>query len=167
MKIIKEITCIGMILLFVTASLAQKHKGNRKEHKEKIQAMKVSYITEKLDLTPTEAQQFWPIYNEFDDKMESIHRAIRKTHKKDDSIDNMTDAEVEEMVNTINKLRQEDLNIFKEYHSKFKAIIPIKKVAKLYKAEHDFKRELLKKLKIKKGGPNEMNIPPPPPKGRH
>ncbi len=167
MKILKNIICLSLTLAITTIAFGQKHKENRKAHKERIKAMKVSYITEKIDLTPQEAQHFWPIYNEFDAKMDETRRTIRKSHKNDASIDEMTDTEVEQMILKHNKARQKELDLMNEYHSKFKAILPIKKVAKLYKAEHGFKRELLKKLKVKKGGPNEFNIPPPPPGGRH
>ena len=34
---------------------------------ERIKAQKVAFITEKLSLTAEEAQQFWPIYNAFEE----------------------------------------------------------------------------------------------------
>ena len=61
-------------------------------------------------------------------------------------------------------IEQKELDIKEAYHTKFKAILPIQKVAKIYRAEHSFKRDLLKKMRVKKGGPNELNNPHPPPK---
>ena len=167
MKILKQITVLTLAITFSVATFGQKHKGDKKAYKEKVQAMKIGYITEKLDLTAKEAQQFWPIYNEFDAKMDELRKSIRKSQKKGTAIDEMTDAEIEKMIENTNNMRQQELNTQKEYHNKFKAVISIKKVAKLYKAEHGFKKELLKKLRVKKGGPNELNIPPPPPQGKH
>jgi len=167
MKSLKEIACLAILFAVTSAALGQKHKEDRKMHQDKIQAMKVGYITKKIDLTSAEAQTFWPVYNEYNDKMEDIHRTIRKTHKKEMSIDQMTDKAVDEMVRSHHQLRQKELNTHQEYLLKFKEILSIKKIAKLYKAEHDFKRELLKKLKVKKTGANEFNTPPPPPEKRH
>jgi hypothetical protein len=167
MKILKNIACIALAIIVSTAVFGQKNKENRKVHREKIQAMKVGYITEKIDLTPKEAQEFWPTYNEFDAKMDETRKTMRKMHKKGEAIDDMTDDDVEKMISDIDNMRQKELDLHNEYHLKFKAILPIKKVAKLYKAEQGFKRELLKKLKVKKGGPNKLNIPPPPPNGKH
>jgi predicted nuclease with TOPRIM domain len=166
MKTLKNIACITLAMTLSTAVFGQKNKENRKAHREKIQAMKVGYITEKLDLTTKEAQDFWPTYNEFDAKMDETRKSMRKMRKSGASIDEMTDAEVEKMISNFDNMRQKELDIHNEYHQKFKAILPIKKVAKLYKAEQGFKRELLKKLKVKKGGPNKVNIPPPPPNGK-
>ena len=123
--------------------------------------MKVGYITKKLDLSTAEAQQFWPLYNEFDAKMEEIHKALRKMRKAEPSIEDMTDADVEKMIINHNNARQKELDLLNEYTTKFKTVLPIKKVAQLYKAEHGFKRELLKKLKVRKGGANELKTPPP------
>lgn len=150
MKTIKNISFLALTLLLTTAVFGQASKTKRPS-KEKIKTMKVGYITEKLSLTTAEAQQFWPIYNAYDAKMEAIHKAIRKTHKKGISIDEMTDEAVEAMVNTHSNLRQKELDIQKEYHSQFKSVLPIKKVAKLYKANHDFKRDLLRKIKNHQG----------------
>tara|TARA_B100000809_G_scaffold146995_1_gene144522 strand:+ start:10666 stop:11169 length:504 start_codon:yes stop_codon:yes gene_type:complete len=167
MKLLQQISFTAFAILLVTTSFGQKPKADKKAHKEKIQAMKIGYITEKLDLSSKEAEAFWPIYNEFDAKMDEARKFMRKTHKKEESIDDMTNAEVERMIEDINNMRQKELDILKEYNIKFKAILPIKKVAKLHKAEHGFKRELLKKLRVKKGSHNDLNIPPPPPGGRH
>ena len=165
MKKTKYLSLLIATILISTVAFGQKHpqKGKRPA-KEKIKAMKISYITTQLDLSTKEAQQFWPIYNEFESKMDESRKTMRKILKSETSIDEMTDAEVEKMMNTVDNSRQTELNIHKEYQSKFKTVLPIKKVAKLYKAEHSFKKDLLKKMRIKKGGTNELNIPPPPPR---
>jgi Spy/CpxP family protein refolding chaperone len=164
MKHTKHLSMLIIIVLLSTIAFGQKNQQQGKRPtKEKIKAMKISYITSELDLSSEEAQKFWPIYNEFEDKMDASRKAMRKLHKKEASIDDMTDAEVEEMMNAADNSRQTELNLHKEYQTKFKAVLPIRKVAKLYKAEHSFKKDLLKKMRVKRGGPNELNIPPPPP----
>lgn len=164
MKHTKHLSMLIITVLLSTIAFGQKHQQQGKRPtKEKIKAMKISYITSELDLSSEEAQKFWPTYNEFEDKMDASRKAMRKLHKKEASIDDMTDAEVEEMMNAVDNSRQTELNLHKEYQTKFKAVLPIRKVAKLYKAEHSFKKDLLKKMRVKKGGPNELNIPPPPP----
>ncbi len=41
---------------------------------EKIQALKIAFITQKLGLTAEEAQKFWPIYNQYDQEVRSVDR---------------------------------------------------------------------------------------------
>jgi hypothetical protein len=59
----------------------------------------------------------------------------------------MPDKDVEKAVDTELGFRQNELDLLKKYHGQFKQVLPIKKVAKLYRAEEDFKRELLDRIK--------------------
>jgi len=160
--IMKTIKLSTTILLLLLSNIV--FSQNRKAHKEKIKAMKVGFITSKLDLTPKEAQIFWPVFNEFNTKMDAIHSEKRKLKRKERENENLNNEELEKIVDNHIVLEQKELDIKKEYHIQFKRILPINKVAKLYRANHDFKKELLRKLRVKKGGPNELNIPPPPKK---
>lgn len=45
--------------------------------RDRIKTLKVAFITEQVDLTSEEAQQFWPIYNEHEEVMENIRRKER------------------------------------------------------------------------------------------
>ncbi|MDG1477886.1 MAG: hypothetical protein P8Q14_12120 [Vicingaceae bacterium] len=166
MKKINTLPLLIVAVLLSTIAFGQKHpqKGKRPT-KEKIKAMKISYITSQLDLTSAEAQQFWPIYNEFETKMEEFHKARRADRKKHKTEAELSDKELEKLVDNHLTMEQQELDTKKAYHTKFKKLLPIQKVAKLYKAEHSFKKDLLRKMRVKKGGPNELNIPPPPPPG--
>ncbi len=64
----------------------------------------------------------------------------------------MSDAEVEKMVDQEMAFRQSELDLQKKYHPQFKKVLPIKKVAKMYKAEDDFRRELLNQLQSQRDG---------------
>lgn len=168
MKTTKILT-IAICLLFVASPLlAQKPQGkraphsNHKEKKEKIKALKTAYITEKLALTTEEAQKFWPVYNEHEKQKEDLRKSMKANFKKDANIDEMSDEEATKMVNIGIEKREKELDLHKAFIAKLKAILPIKKIAKLNEAEKSFKKELLKK--IRKGGDNPANIPPPPAK---
>lgn len=142
----------SFFLLLANFAQAQPGQGERRgDRKEKVEAMKIAYITNQLELTPTEAQQFWPIYNEYENKIQAIRQSRRKD-KKDgpDNLDQMSDKEVEALVDGEVNIRQKEIEVMKEYNSKFKGVLPIRKVAKLYRAQEDFKRELLKKIQERK-----------------
>ncbi len=117
--------------------------------KEKIEAQKIAYITNKLDLTSTEAQQFWPVYNEFSDKNEELLKAFRKNNieERDVNVESITDKEALEMADDQIIQAQKILDLRKKYHAEFKKVLPAKKLIKLYQAERDFKKYLLKEIK--------------------
>jgi Spy/CpxP family protein refolding chaperone len=134
------------------AQSGQAERMNKGERKEKVEAMKIAYLTNQLDLTPAEAQQFWPVFNEYETKIQAIRQSRRKDKKEgSDNLDQLTDKEVEALIDSEVGFRQKELDVLKEYHAKFKAVLPIRKVAKLYRAQEDFKRELLKKIQERKG----------------
>lgn len=129
---------------------ASDKKEKQAEKRENIEAQRVAFITQELNLTPEEAQKFWPVYNQYTEKLQESRKKRRQEMKDSkENIDEMSDKEVEKLVDEEIIERQKELDLQKEYHSKFKAILPIKKVAKLYRAEDKFKRVLLNKLKDK------------------
>ena len=175
---IKLKACLLMFAVaFSSLSFAQKDappppgpkdkKAERQnEKRENIEAMKIGFITKKLNLTPEEAQKFWPVYNQYSDKLHEIRKKRRQNYKDaKQKFNELSDKEVEQAVDNEMADRQKELDIQKEYHSKFKAVLPIKKVAKLYAAEEQFKMELLNKLKDKDRDRDRKQGPPPPPEG--
>jgi len=124
---------------------AQEEKG------DKIESLKIAFITNRLDLSPKEAQIFWPVYNQYNEKLE----ALRKEHRQKfigvkDKMETMSDKEAEALIDEEMVFRQREVDIQKEYHVELKKVLPVKKVAKLYMAEEAFKRQLLKKLQQKR-----------------
>ncbi len=135
-----------MTIFICTQVVAQETSKN-----EKIEAMKVGFITNKLELSAKEAQLFWPLYNEYNQKMEKL----RKSKKSDfDELknkgENLSDKEISTFMDEVFATRQKELDLQKEYFDKYAKVLPLKKVALLYQAENQFKRELLRKIKEKK-----------------
>ena len=159
---IKQILTTATLVLAIAAStFAQPEKK-----KEEIKAMKIGFITKELNLTSEEAQKFWPVYNDFQDKMEKLHKERKEMHKAakgKGGIDSISNAEVEKMVDKEMLLQEKELQLKKEFHVKVKTVLPIKKVAKLYRAEHEFRKQILKKMKEHNGKHGPGNHP----KGKH
>lgn len=138
-------------LIFTIALLTSFSVVSQESKADKVEAMKVGFITNKLELTAKEAQTFWPLYNEYNSKLEKL----RKTKKSDfDELknkgENLTDRELESFMNEIFATKQKELDLQKEYYEKYAKVLSVKKVALLYQAENQFKRELLRKIKEKK-----------------
>jgi hypothetical protein len=137
-----------LLLVFLLSLPSYVFSQNLAQKKADIDALKVSIITTKAGLTAEEGKVFWPIYNEYDAEKNSIKRERRqKAMAARNNIDNLSDREIEELLQNDFVLRQRELDIEKKYFEKFKKVLPIKKVAKVYAAEDQFKRELLKRLR--------------------
>ncbi len=139
---------IFMLFLLSASIIAQGQRHQHHRFREKIEQYKIAYITEKLDLTPDEAQKFWPVYNKYNKIEDSIHVCEHRMMLKDTpDIESMSDKEVEEYLDGRIIHMQKMLELKKAYHQELKKILPLRKVAELYVAEKNFKRFLLKKLK--------------------
>jgi len=121
--------------------------------KEQVESMKIAFITQKLDLSPEEAQQFWPVYNKYRDELDKLrenhHKNMEKAGK---DLSGLSDQEVEQFVDNEIAFRQTEVDILKKYHTQFKKVLPVKKVALFYRAEDEFKRELLRRMQKQKQG---------------
>ena len=138
----KKVTTTFLIL-FLFCSLGVSAQG-KKPLKDRVDAMKIGFLTDRLNLTPEEAKTFWPVYNMYSDDLDKLRKDRRENIiNARENFDDMSDADLEKTVDNEIIFRQNELEILKKYHPQFKKILPIKKVAKLYKSEEDFKRRLL------------------------
>ncbi|MEO6843974.1 MAG: hypothetical protein ABI184_02310 [Ginsengibacter sp.] len=117
-----------LIILAIVGSVsfanAQKEGSQRSE---KIQALKIAFITQKLHLTSGEAEKFWPVYNEYTDEI----RNLRLNNKDGDVLGN----------------EQRLLDIRKKYKPAFENILGPQRINDLFNAEREFRNVLIKRLK--------------------
>ncbi len=125
--------------LFVSAQ-----NGEKDSRIERLKSQKVAFLTERIGLSSEDAQKFWPVYNEMSAKMDELWK------EKMDNIDRLygsekklTKEEKEEAVDRYINHELEKARVEKQYHEKFKKIISIDQIIKLYGAEHEFKKKML------------------------
>jgi len=153
MKTISTTLVIGAILLGSLTVYAQP-EGRKANRRKQIEAQKVAFITTELNLTPQEAQVFWPVYNQAQDERKTLRKSQR-AHREGDrkegapkkTLDTMSDKELEVKMDQMMEHQQAELDQKKRYLKKYKEVLPIKKVARLYQAEKKFKRKLMSDIR--------------------
>lgn len=131
-----------MLLLFSVSTIAQPNR-------ERIRALKAAHITSKLNLTEKEAQQFWPIYNTYDENTSKIkHSDIRDIRQEiKQSYGSLTDKQannlLDRLISAENKLHAERVQLV----SKLRNVISPQKIILLKVAEEDFNRKILEQMK--------------------
>ncbi len=146
---------IVLILLAVcTVSFAQRPDNPERGPKsEKIKALKVSHISNELELTSSEAEKFWPIYNEYEDAHFDIRKQLMENFggkERKGGLDSLTDKEATELIDRMFEMKTEELMLRKELVANLKGVINPKKIVKLQHAERTFKEQLLKQYKERK-----------------
>ena len=145
----KQYYIIFLLTLFLAPTVSAQKRI--KMNKDKIQAYKVAYITEKLDLTEQEAKEFWPVYNAHEKKTSEIRAkegsTLKKLFKDNGSLDLITEQEAKSTFNVMAELQERAYLARKEYHNKLKKIISHKKIIKLQMTEREFRRHLFEKMR--------------------
>jgi hypothetical protein len=124
---------------------------------DKIEAAKVAFFTQKLDLSAEDAKIFWPIYNDYQKEQNNFRRdRMQKmiSYRKTAEIDDLNDSQVLALIAGDFDFRQGDLNIERKYYYKLKnSGLSIKTIGKFYRAQEAFKKELLNRFRG--GGPGK------------
>lgn len=146
-KLAKSIT---LIILLISAYGLYSQEGDYKEiqkKKERIEAHKVAFITARLDLSSTEAEKFWPVYNAFQKELREKQRSWRKEHGfNPEDIAEMTDAEAQKVAQAHLTHEQEILEMKRELLTDLKGIISTQKILILFEAEKQFRVDLMKRV---------------------
>lgn len=143
---------IVLMLLFLSGFSFYAQNGKSDEKREKIKAFKVSFLTTELELTSTEAEKFWPIYNAYDDKQYELRYIKMKTYLRrlnDDNINSISEKEAAALLSQIESTDRELYQLREKYMSNLKKVLSAKKILKLKKSEDDLYRKLLKQYKEK------------------
>lgn len=135
-----------IILLVFLATLGM----NAQERKfEKIKAHKTAYITEKVDLTPTQAEKFWPIYNKFEAEVMELRKSERSDLEatKNKNIDNLSDSEANAILAKHSQIREQLAQKLQQLIGALKGVITPQQTIKLLRAEEEFKKRLLRRYR--------------------
>ena len=133
-----------LTIFLCTAILGQKNK-------EKIKALKISFLTQELNLSEKDAQKFWPIYNEHENNMASLRDKsvfeIRKKLKNVGGIDSISEEESKKFVNCKLDVDKKVLLEKERFLAKLTNILPYKKILKLQLSQRNFARKLMRKYR--------------------
>lgn len=140
LTIFVSILCLGIL---------QAQPANRDKH-ERIKALKVAFITNKLELTSEQSAAFWPVYNEFEKEKREVRMNFMQEYKDKNPIsDNKT---AHQYINDNLDYQEKELELKKKYKDKLLKVISAQQLAELYRSEHEFKKMLLNELKERRGG---------------
>jgi hypothetical protein len=137
---------IGMFLVSGTVS-GQEEPPRFQEAMAKMKADRVSFLTDKLQLSVEEAEKFWPLYNEYLGKREEMMWGKRQKMHRDFDPSQLTDEQMNNMLTEI--LDQEIIlaQLKKEYFIRLKEVLPIRKVLRLQRVEQEFMNHMLNQIR--------------------
>lgn len=163
MKTISKLI-LGVLLFTSHSAFSQGHKKNHSKHGpsfEKLEEMRLKFVSKKLDLSDTEEAKFKPLYEKYRKECLALMGGSGENpHKRptEESITKMTDQEAKAFIENHLAQKRKMLNLKEKYFKEFSEIMTYKKVALLFQAEIDFQRKLFKTMR--KGGEKRENRKP-------
>ena len=143
---------LAAVLLFSAAASAQERKegkeGKDNAWRERIESMKIGFLTSEMDLTPEEAQNFWPVYNKAQEEMhEAMHKVMKAFGEMDRAIrDGKSDKEISSLVHAYTSALSASKGLEEKYAKAYEKVISPTKVAKLFVGEEKFRMQQIRKL---------------------
>ena len=131
----KSLLLYGIICWLGIAAFAQDNEADQKPNGARLEALKIAYITKKLNLTPQEAQRFWPVYNQYAADMKEVRKNANQASEPE--------------IATEEKI----LNIRKKYNGEFVKALSPQRADQFFRCEKEFgafvTRELIQRRQMR------------------
>jgi Spy/CpxP family protein refolding chaperone len=122
---------------------------------ERLNAYKIAFFTKRLNLTPQEAEKFWPVYNELQAQKNQIQlekASLMRTFNQGEST--LSDEQITELGNKYCAAIVKESELAVKYHKIMMELLPPKKVMMLYQVENQYRLQLLNELRDNKPARN-------------
>lgn len=140
-------------LLLLLATLVT-YSQDAEDRIERIKALRIAYISDKLQLTPDEAQKFWPIFNQFDDRQSELQKQKRQLMMKlrPANASTLSEKESAKLMEEDERLENDIQNSRRQLVKELQGVIPNQKILMLRQIEVEFKQKLLKQIQKRREG---------------
>ena len=137
-----------LIFLALVAGMAQaqdkQEKKNGHNWREKVRAEQVAFITSELDLSESEAQAFWPVYNEVQKQRREAFRTTGEAYMNLQK--GVDEKEVSQLLDKYLEAKKAGEKMEADAVARYKKVLPVNKVAKLLLAEEKFRQNQIHRL---------------------
>ena len=142
MKRFSKYFIVAVLALFsLTRTAVFAHQEG--DWREKMRAERVAFLTTAMELTPAEAEKFWPVYNSMEAERRASFGKVMRAYKalSDGVAAGKTDEELEVLVNDYTTANKNSHSVEAKYTPQLVKILSVSKVAKMFVAEEEFRRQ--------------------------
>ena len=126
-------------------------KPDRFPSKEELQSQKIAFFTQELELTPEEAQKFWPVYNAVSKKTQAakkqINICLKNLHNALNAETPASDSDIKLLMNNYFKACEEEIDLQAKNFEELSKVLPVDKAAKTFSLEERFRIMLIRHLR--------------------
>lgn len=138
----KWIICGIFMIASFSVSFAQTDAPFRQNMEDRIESQRIAFITERVQLSPAEAQQYWPIYNDY----RAREKELKAAKAPGKVLLDMNDQEAEAYISKVLEIEKQELEAKHAYIKQVQTVLSPRKVLRLFAAERKFKEELVRRI---------------------
>jgi len=133
-----------MLMLSATAFGQDGNRGPQID-REKLQATRIAYLTNRLELNSETAKVFWPLFTEYDTKKRELGRkyGIQKRALAKEGTRSVSEENADKMLDIYIEQKQAELDLEKAYLGRFKQVLTLRQVWRVIRFDSDFRRDIL------------------------
>lgn len=142
----KIISVLAVLALAAAVAFAQDRQENKRgnDWREKVRAEQVAFITSELDLGESEAQAFWPVYNDVQKQRREAFRVTGEAYAA--LLKGVDEKDVANLLDKYLAAKKAGEKIEADAVDRYKKVLPVSKVAKLLLAEEKFRQQQINRL---------------------
>ena len=116
--------------------------------KQKMMSEKIAFLTNEMQITPEEAQSFWPVYNQiFKDKDEALKNVFKTFRELEEAIENgKSEKEIKRLLAAYLEAEQRQRDTDSQVAEQIGKVLPVEKTARFFIAEEKFRRQQIHRL---------------------
>ena len=147
--VVRSVTLV-LMLLFASAAFAQAQRGARQpdrhadERMKAIESRRIAYLTSQMSLSSSEAAEFWPVYNEYNEEVENLSDGFRQKREELPEPENMNEEEAKLYLQYELERFEKSAALRREYTQKMLEVVSARQIAILFDAEREFNRILFR-----------------------
>lgn len=141
-KVMKKTIILNVVILFFgMAAYAQ--KPTTEYDKEKLEAARVAFITNRLDLKPEQAEKFWPLFNQYNEERRKMMGKVSTLNRE--SMQELTETRAKEIIQKRFSIQQQLLDREKLFMDEITKVISPQQAIKLGGVNREFTRQVYQK----------------------
>ncbi|PSL07310.1 Spy/CpxP family protein refolding chaperone [Cecembia rubra] len=151
----KKLTILILAFFLCFASLSMAQRGNQQYDQEKFEAARIAFITNRLDLKASQAEKFWPIFNQYQEERKSMMEELSMLNRQAGR--EIDDEKAKELINKRFELQEKLLNREKRFMNEIIQVISPSQAVKLGGANRDFTRHVYRMQQGRDRGESNKN----------
>jgi Spy/CpxP family protein refolding chaperone len=129
------------LALLLANSLTGYGQREMRVDREKLQAARVAFVTNRLSLSPEQAEKFWPLYNEHEDNRKELMRELYRISKKAKE-ESLSESAARALIDERFDLQKALLEQEKEFLYKVSETLSPQQALRLNETNRDFARHI-------------------------